>query len=515
MDRQAVERKLRIIADNSNSAINFGHLGSEGIRGGDANRLKSMENQSENVLDDPIVLVDQHSKSISVEILDSDIQLRYADDKLSYEPLRRLLFDYFNKTVLLRDGSNFEYWQQLFSQFIVKIVDRRMTRVRDWFKLNVKQWEDDSDIARVRGIIEIGLLEMQRKWDLCLKTCDKCFFACMLTARHDQAHDCWGKHKCVSDCEYCTKNGETLQCADKSGHSGSHNCKQKDHTCNKICHLSALGNCNKSCSLASQHEGDCRCNSKLHLCGKPCTAAGCKAFCSINEEKKHTIHKCDSTRCSFDCYFKSTDVKCAFPCASKDHFHGDKSLSQQYAKENGIAWDENSYAKDHFCPNEHSCPKDCEKDGICHIKLELVKEKREETFKGRRGEFKYQAVREANGERLKCCHRIPVGKKKHSGPHEHSTDTTKFHYCEEKCPSCGYFCELEKSHNQQLHKTSHGNMRHTYFVSDTQNIDIGDRKYEAGEHGVAEMCKCHFIFKSNHLHFQVKSSSLIWLCFDF
>ncbi|KAG6591154.1 uncharacterized protein IUM83_11360 [Phytophthora cinnamomi] len=39
-----------------------------------------------------------------------------------------------------------------------------------------------------------------------------------------------------------------------------------------------------------------------------------------------------------------------------------------------------------------------------------------------------------------------------------------------------------------LHATSHGNMRQTYFMAKTNDIDVEDRKYQVGERGIAEMC---------------------------
>jgi len=42
-----------------------------------------------------------------------------------------------------------------------------------------------------------------------------------------------------------------------------------------------------------------------------------------------------------------------------------------------------------------------------------------------------------------------------------------------------------------LHTTSHGNMRNTFFLSDNKNVDIGERKYVAGDTGIAEMCNLY------------------------
>ena len=291
-------------------------------------------------------------------------------------------------------------------------------------------------------------------------------------------------------------------CSDKSGHSGDHNCNKKNHTCGRQCSLAKYLNCNKSCCLLGMHDGPCKCNSNLHLCGQPCSSPACKNNCQLNIEKTHTVHKCVDNQCTFGCYFKNDkEINCVNPCSCKDHFHGNEELSKRFAEENGIEWKQEFFPTNHFCEKDHPCNQYCKSPGICQVKVEMVKDKvQEKTFVGKRSTFTYQAAREANGEREKCCIRIPQGQMEHKGNHVHTTDSSKIHSCDVKCPSCGYFCELEYSHAGN-HKTSHGNMRHTFFVSNQEQINIGDRKYVVGECGEAEMC--NMFCKSQgqgHLH---------------
>eukprot|EP00271_Cylindrocystis_brebissonii_P002640 TRINITY_DN1340_c0_g2_i2.p1 TRINITY_DN1340_c0_g2~~TRINITY_DN1340_c0_g2_i2.p1 ORF type:complete len:445 (-),score=51.79 TRINITY_DN1340_c0_g2_i2:282-1592(-) len=117
----------------------------------------------------------------------------------------------------------------------------------------------------------------------------------------------------------------------------------------------------------------------------------------------------------------------------------------------------------------------------------LTQEETEEEFVGARGTFRYRTVSEANGERKECVIPIPAFETGHAGAHVHSRDPLVVHYCDQRCPTCLYFCEQPFGH-EGLHSGAHGMMRNCVFVSEDENIDIGDRKYKRGESGRAEMC---------------------------
>eukprot|EP01118_Nematostelium_gracile_P009497 TRINITY_DN3211_c0_g1_i3.p1 TRINITY_DN3211_c0_g1~~TRINITY_DN3211_c0_g1_i3.p1 ORF type:complete len:578 (+),score=46.23 TRINITY_DN3211_c0_g1_i3:546-2279(+) len=278
------------------------------------------------------------------------------------------------------------------------------------------------------------------------------------------------------------------------GHSGRHNCKQRNHTCGRECSQSEYANCNHVCVLEVGHSEPHMCNTQIHLCAHRCSAENCKSTCQIISTKIHTIHKCAETKCNKLCC-----MKCSRSCSSQDHFHGQLDIGRKYCEENQIPWIEED--QEHFCSDNHPCNHLCEAEGVCKLKVEMMREKVDETFVGKRGTFTYQAVTECTEEREYCCKRIPPKSKSHEGSHVHTLDDRVLHTCNVKCPSCGYFCELEYEHSESYHKASHGNMRNTYFISDTENIDIGEKKYVAGESGSAEMCN---IFCSSrgrgHIH---------------
>ena len=77
----------------------------------------------------------------------------------------------------------------------------------------------------------------------------------------------------------------------------------------------------------------------------------------------------------------------------------------------------------------------------------------------------YNAVSEACGERKECCIPIPPFPPQHVGDHRHTRDPAALHFCDQRCPTCNYFCE-QPSGCEGVHSGAHGMMRRCYFVSD-------------------------------------------------
>eukprot|EP01119_Soliformovum_irregulare_P015879 TRINITY_DN4538_c0_g1_i3.p1 TRINITY_DN4538_c0_g1~~TRINITY_DN4538_c0_g1_i3.p1 ORF type:complete len:2418 (+),score=551.37 TRINITY_DN4538_c0_g1_i3:532-7785(+) len=481
LDRQAVELRLRFLTDNFMMAVHYGKLTAEKGPADDISSLRSLDDNTA-VPDDPFDLELQPGQVVTITVSDVDIPLKQDNDANLVEVFR----NHFEEHLLKRDSDNFPHWQFGFQEFLHKLVQRRASRVKHWIQINVAHWKDDDEIIKLKDRVETPIAELEKRWTLCLLKCDSCYLGCLRQKHHDldKGHSCLGHHKCQLGCTYCLQDGEHHPCGDPMGHDGIHNCGVKSHTCGKPCAFNSYVNCNKTCSLTVDHSGDHRCNAKMHMCGAPCSASKCKGACQINVDKNHTVHKCQEVQCLHACFFK----KCPYSCSTRDHFHGDAAMSQQYAQENALPWSEEEATSEHFCNSDHPCEKLCQEGGVCEVKIELVRERTEETFKGKRSEFKYQAVRQANGDRKTCCHRIQPKHKHHDGPHVHTLDETNVHWCDQRCPSCGYFCEKEYNHSEPLHKTSHGNMRNSYFISDSENIDLGERKYVVGESGSAEMC---------------------------
>lgn len=187
-------------------------------------------------------------------------------------------------------------------------------------------------------------------------------------------------------------------------------------------------------------------------------------------------------------------------CATIDHFHGQEDFSIVFSVESS---DEKGAATFngtseapivHMCANGHECQAMCEEKGICRVDVFLKQSSK--TFEGNRGSFQY-TFQEMNGTRKKCTELLLPGQKMHHGTHSciceenHSVEGIKLiHYCDVRCPCCSYFCQKSFGHFG-AHTTSHGNMRNTVFLSDAEEIDIEERKYKAGETGIAEMCNLY------------------------
>eukprot|EP00741_Cyanophora_paradoxa_P015292 tig00000194_g14761.t1 len=404
-------------------------------------------------------------------------------------PLRR----YFEENVERRGHSNFGDWHSRFQTFLAAVVARRRVRVLAWIEANVTAFSTDGDVQLLKHEASTALVELARMWTLCGIKCERCYYLCTLPKYHAADHSCLGTHKCEALCSYCAQDRETqeaadrddehaedaeagdgdrhhhlpqVRCGDLAGHAGHHDCRVGMHTCGEKCHLAHLNSCNRVCVGRPGHDGPHVCNAAKHLCGSACSLPGCTHPCVMPFEVPHQRHQCHESKCPHRCPMPG----CNNVCASDDHFHGADSARNVV----------------HLCSQAHPCADLCQHPGVCEIMSQLVRERR--TFRGTRGDFEYDCYTEQNSIRRRCCKMIPPGATSHEGDHVHTEDPRALHYCDTKCPSCGYVCHLPWAHQQALHKTDHGNMRYCFFVAEDETIDIGNRKYVRGESGEAEMC---------------------------
>ncbi|EQC37943.1 hypothetical protein SDRG_04960 [Saprolegnia diclina VS20] len=332
------------------------------------------------------------------------------------------------------------------------VVWRREYRVRLWFEsLGVASRDE-------RDGLDACVLKTKQFLRRCQHTCARCKLGCFESFLHeaDVAHDCGTNHKCQGHCAYCLT--DTIPCGAAAGHAGACNCSVLDHTCPAPCAMASASNCDGGCHLPVDHDGDHTCSVALHCCGDACAAPNCRSLCTQPFALAHAPHHCGANRCQQLCSY----ADCGNGCAADDHFHAPDAL--------------------HACGKAHLCAAECAVEGMCEVKVQL--EKTTETFHGARSTFEYthQAM---NGGRKKCAAALPTGRLDHAGV-DHQC-TTAVHTCTVRCPCCQYYCEKAFGH-ADLHKTSHGNMKETYFVSDSASVDIDGRQYTAGERGVAEMC---------------------------
>lgn len=98
----------------------------------------------------------------------------------------------------------------------------------------------------------------------------------------------------------------------------------------------------------------------------------------------------------------------------------------------------------HLCGAEHRCMQPgtlqqslCSHTGGCSIEGQIEKVPRR--FKGKRGEFEYDAVTRQNMQRKVCTVMVPPGKLRHAGPCSCGRAAEE-HYCGATCPQCLYRC---------------------------------------------------------------------------
>jgi uncharacterized protein YegL len=403
-------------------------------------------------------------------------------------------------------------------------VRRRCLRVQKWCRAILGDRIPESWDA----VEQQAFGSLQTRLVRCLDSCSYCQLGCLKASAHvaigDAAHDCGTNHACLDFCAYCLESdgdvsAKRTTCAKPAGHEGRCECALGDHTCRLPCALKAASNCAFYCNKKAGHfDGGHRCAAGSHKCGQPCLARGCTRECVLDVEVPHQVHKCEVDRCLSACVMDG----CNRGCSSRDHFHGFTEARIALHVENPDAETKNAETFDassdkptiHLCDEMHTCPELCLQDGVCHIDVFLMQSSK--VFVGARGSFQY-TFQEMNGSRKRCAVKMQVGQTTHAGKHSCCNDgesdgedeesksanhsNTVRHYCDVRCPCCSYYCQQEYGHSG-VHKTSHGNMRNTMFLSDSREIDLMDRKYAAGERGTAEMCNlyCSKMGRS-HVHF--------------
>uniref|UniRef100_K3X2J3 RING-type domain-containing protein n=1 Tax=Globisporangium ultimum (strain ATCC 200006 / CBS 805.95 / DAOM BR144) TaxID=431595 RepID=K3X2J3_GLOUD len=401
-----------------------------------------------------------------------------------------------------------------FDVFLVYMVRRRRLRILAWAKslLGDRLSED------WQAVESQFLGRFQMLFNRCLHTCAHCQLGCIQPAVHTAAigHDCGMNHSCQGRCEYCEdavgSEGKTPMCSKPAGHEGRCECATGDHTCGKECCLVRASNCGERCVKKAGHEGAHVCAVEIHRCGMACSAKSCLGLCILSIASPHSAHKCEEMKCIEKCSMDG----CGELCGEHDHFHGQTDVAVTFSVENNASGDKGTDVFDaesetptiHMCSKTHACQATCSEKGNCYV--EVFHKESSKTYVGARGTFKYK-FQEMNGFRKKCATVLEPGQRTHSGSHtcvqeshfdaemddpdeetkesEQSGNRT-LHYCEARCPCCSYFCKKEYGHFG-MHATSHGNMRNTYFLADTEDIDIEERKYRAGESGNAEMCNLY------------------------
>ncbi|KAI9343866.1 hypothetical protein DFJ73DRAFT_840771 [Zopfochytrium polystomum] len=428
--------------------------------------------------------------------LDTNLECGPADEPLFKIPLPTAILEEKDRAlkkmvtefarVVQRDSLNDDDWMKDLRMFVSRIIEQRVEIVRQWIFENLARFPSDgSDVESFRREFSALSVDFVTGIEVCGATCPSCLLRCTLLRRHELEHDCGTDHVCNRICDFSDEHdGDSpFRCGLRAGHQGHHFCDVKLHRCGVVCPFSHHQGCGGSCTKPAKHEeSDHRCDSAIHQCGQPCslqevrTKTGkisCTELCTLPMETEHQHHRCANISCPMTC------ALCNRRCDTADHFH---ALSA-----NAL----------HLCGLEHSCPEQCEDDGVCEIQIQP--QAVESTYTGSFGSFQYTKYSQVS-RKLKCAKIILPGELTHEGRHTHSTADTQFHYCTAQCPSCDYFCTLPFDHSQSEHDTSHGNMENTKWAVES-DVQLQGHKFAGGDGGAPMLCNLVCGQLGRHVHF--------------
>ncbi|KAL0221003.1 hypothetical protein RCL1_000857 [Eukaryota sp. TZLM3-RCL] len=398
-----------------------------------------------------------------------------SDTGIFFAPPRQMgevstLKNYFFKTIadlfsakLLTQKSKGDV--KLFEEFLNALISRRHKRVMEWFEQTVGVDSNNPAFQRLRREIQSKFDLLRVAFKLCKGNCKQtaqgrtscCNLPCSLLTGHDGDCMCLGDHKCYNNCNYCPE----IPCSLGADHAGDCVCNTTEHNCTGTCCLNNFAGCQRTCSLDLNHADDCYCAVPFssHLCTHKCSLPKCQYQCKIAHNIEHDQHDCQNAGCHEKCPL------CNRLCASQDHFHCNTSNL-------------------HLCGNSHSCDRECSRPGNCEILTQL--RQTEQVYKTSAGdEINYQLFSEQNAQRRRCGTSIQADETMHQGECDCENGS---HYCDTRCPSCGYYCSLPIEHEGPCSCT-HGNMRNSKLVSMSDRVTVGQvGTFGRGDSGIALTC---------------------------
>ncbi|PVF98362.1 hypothetical protein CPB86DRAFT_825740 [Serendipita vermifera] len=402
-----------------------------------------------------------------------------------HDCLRTLRMSYPGRDARYRIGEA-DFFKGL-SSYLVNLVEARLKHVSQWLTANTERFGEKGEITVLIRTFDAYSKELRASVTLCGSKCSSCGLICLEHKQHTGKHHCQTSHRCVHPCEFVDQHeeAEIPECDIPAGHEGRHVCSGTPHVCGLPCKLGDKEGCLGLCCKPMGHdEGEEHiCAAKVHACGEPCSLIKsdgtrlCTRACVTDCRREHTQHACDR---SFSCPIKCQ--LCNSFCQVEDHFH---------------ALDSNAV---HLCGQRHNCQQLCQRPGICEILT--TPQSIESTFVGKHATYQYTKYTQ-EARRLPCDVPIEPNQLRHAGPHVHSQDPKAFHYCEERCRHCEYYCTLPLGHPQNEHETSHGSMSQTEWViegDDDATLELEGRKYATGDSGAPMLCSMLCKTLGRHAH---------------
>ncbi|RHZ89869.1 hypothetical protein Glove_9g267 [Diversispora epigaea] len=483
--------------------------------------IKKLTNRDDGLLitDDEILVSEIFDHVNNSVKLMPDTGLELLGDQKNFVQISSDIIKFFETNIYSRRSMLESEWVDHLKAFFKFIINRRISRVNEWFSKNISRFpKDHNEIVNTNYTLEQEITNLNSFWNLCCIQCDKCNLKCLKSSRHsdngDEGHSCLTDHHCHEPCNLKEAHVDEVlpECNNYANHEGKHRCSQKDHTCGAPCNYYGKRNCQSICTKEIGH-GDTQnneihlCEATRHYCGEPCSLKAetqkgsyqCKNTCIISCEEQHELHKCQNEVCPIECPLEN----CRQKCESSNHFHADEKDVK------------------HFCGQEHQCQKDCEEEGICKIVTEPTSV--EAKYENKHNAFMFIKYSQAP-QRLPCCIKIPAYKFEHDGKHihelkklhlcdsncpfddQHITEENKqnlqnFHFCNVKCPNCSYYCTLPYGHGEKKHSTTHGNMFLTSFACEDDEFEFEGHLLNSGDRG--DFVLCHKLCEGagRHRHF--------------
>ena len=371
---------------------------------------------------------------------------------------------------------------------IDKVIERRCGDAESYLESQVEIGDyrhvNKSDLLKV-------IKDFRGNWSLCSKTCDKCFFQCLLIAGHTQPCDCLatdddeGAHTCGEPCRQNAFDSEAHEwytcperCKEQANHEdgdirlhgSEHKCELiKDldkHRCREKCHLSASPSCKILCNLFVKHSQDekhgCALAKDDHKCDQPCALLRNPIWPSSGVPEPHPTtddHGCDLLLTSD----RSPSLKqlCCQPLIPRAHRH--------------------------LCGLDHKCIEPCGiTEGICAIYRE-----------GHDVQPNGTLVSGQDGYRLLCHERIKSNVLNHGPTHT----CGKVHRCSTRCPLCDCHCTKDAGHETRDGNAQHSIEQHGVAVRSTELLILTGEKRQP-EYG-SSLLTCHEVCvqaRRGHIH---------------
>ncbi|KIM19859.1 hypothetical protein M408DRAFT_334238 [Serendipita vermifera MAFF 305830] len=371
-----------------------------------------------------------------------------------------------------------------YNQYLSALAEARIDHVQTWINVNAARFGEKAEITSLRRTFEQLSKELRISAMLCGLKCSECGLLCLENKRHDGDHDCKTNHKCPELCGFASEHEADVGCDLPAGHLARHVCSETPHLCGITCQMYGKNGCLRLCAKPMEHEDEeHQCAAGMHTCGELCSLVEndgnrlCSRTCTLDCRVPHELHTCDrSLSCPIKCQL------CKSYCAAGDHFH---ALQPDAV---------------HLCGQNHDCKHLCEMDGVCEINT--TPQSIESTFVGRHETFTYTKYTQ-EARRLQCIISLEPDQLEHDGRHVHSNDLDPFHYCEERCKHCGYYCTLPLGHVQSEHFTNHGSMAQTEWIvegDDDTTLEVQGRKYATGDSGAPMLCSLLCEALGRHVH---------------